>query len=235
MDNKLCTDCRSPSEHVIENPSLQALKESFSAYQQMQNSIVASACTLQSRMESMLQQRIQLVNPTVSQLTQLLNQLSQLTAQELQCFQENFKPSDEFVESLNNTLQKATDVSDETTGIPRLSLSKSFIKDNLLGILTLIITIIFQFAPNAEYQEVIRQNEQLIKQNQKIIELDEKRSDLFQDIANTVHLLIDDSDMARNTPDTLSDQAQPVAVEPNEIVHSPSQNQNTDSEQENGD
>lgn len=235
MDNKLCTDCRSPSEHVIENPSLQALKESFSAYQQMQNSIVASACTLQSRMESMLQQRIQLVNPTVSQLTQLLNQLSQLTAQEIQCFQENFKPSDEFVESLNNTLQKATDVSDETTGIPRLSLSKSFIKDNLLGILTLIITIIFQFAPNAEYQEVIRQNEQLIKQNQKIIELDEKRSDLLQDIANTVHLLIDDSDMVRNALDALSDQEQPITIKLDKAVHSPTQNQNTDSEQENGD
>ena len=228
MDNKLCTDCRSPSEHVIENPSLQALKESFSAYQQMQNSIVASACTLQSRMESMLQQRIQLVNPTVSQLTQLLNQLSQLTAQEIQCFQENFKPSDEFVESLNNTLQKATDVSDETTGIPRLSLSKSFIKDNLLGILTLIITIIFQFAPNAEYQEVIRQNEQLI--NQKIIELDEKRSDLLQDIANTVHLLIDDSDMVRNALDALSDQEQPITIKLDKAVHSPTQNQNTDSE-----
>ena len=58
MDNKLCADCHSPSEHVIENvsPSLQALKESFSAYQQMQNGIVASACALQSRMESMLQQ-----------------------------------------------------------------------------------------------------------------------------------------------------------------------------------
>ena len=228
MDNKLCTDCRSPSEHVIENPSLQALKESFSAYQQMQNSIVARACTLQSRMESMLQQRIQLVNPTVSQLTQLLNQ-------EIQCFQENFKPSDEFVESLNNTLQKATDVSDETTGIPRLSLSKSFIKDNLLGILTLIITIIFQFAPNAEYQEVIRQNEQLIKQNQKIIELDEKRSDLLQDIANTVHLLIDDSDMVRNALDALSDQKKSITIKLDKAVHSPTQNQNTDSEQENGD
>jgi hypothetical protein len=68
-----------------------------------------------------------------------------------------------------------------------------------------------------------------------VIKLGEKRSDLLQDIANTVHLLIDDSDMVRNTLDTLSDQAQSVAVEPNEIVHSPSQNQNTDSEQENGD
>lgn len=232
MDNKLCTDCRSTSEHVIESipPPLQALKESFSTYQKMQNSILASASVLQSRMESMLQQRIQLVNPTVSQLTQLLNQLSQLTAQELQCFQENFKPSDEFVESLNNTLQKSTDVSDETTGIPRLSLSKSFIKDNLLGILTLIITIIFQFAPNAEYQEVIRQNEQLIKQNQKIIELDEKRSDLLQDIANTVHLLIDDSDMVRNALDALGDQEQPITIKLDKTVHSPTQNQNTDSE-----
>ena len=69
----------------------------------------------------------------------------------------------------------------------------------------------------------------------RAIKLDEKQNNFLQDIANTVHLLIDDSDMARNTPDTLSDQAQPVAVEPNEIVHSPSQNQNTDSEQENSD
>lgn len=62
------------------------------------------------------------------------------------------------------------------------------------------------------------------------IKLGEKRSDLLQDIANTVHLLIDDSDMVRNALDTLGDREQSVAVEPNEIVHSPTQNQNTDSE-----
>ena len=67
------------------------------------------------------------------------------------------------------------------------------------------------------------------------IKLGEKRSDLLQDIANTVHLLIDDSDMVRNALDTLSDREQSITIKLDKAVHSPTQNQNTDSEQENGD
>ena len=107
-------------------------------------------------------------------------------------------------------------------------LNKSFIKENLIGILSLILTILFQLAPNAEHQKIIRQNDQIIEQNQKIIELDEKRNELLQDIANTVHLLSEDMNFPIN-------QEQTVAIESDEVVHSPTQDQDTDCHQENSD
>lgn len=64
----------------------------------------------------------------------------------------------------------------------------------------------------------------------RAIELGEKRNNFLQDIANAVHLLIDDSDMFRNALDVLSDQEQPITIELDKAVHSPTQNQNTDSE-----
>ena len=69
----------------------------------------------------------------------------------------------------------------------------------------------------------------------RAIELGEKRNNFLQDIANTVHLLIDDSDMVRNALDTLGDREQSITIKLDKAVHSPTQNQNTDSEQENGD
>ena len=210
---------------------LQTLQESFSTYQQMQEKIATVALQMQSQLDTILQQTVRFI-PTVptiiTQLTELQNRLSQLTDLEFQHLQDEFEPSDELVESLNSTLQKATNMSDETADMPCLSLSKSFIKENLIGILSLILTILFQLAPNAEHQKTIRQNDQIIEQNQKIIELDEKRNELLQDLANTVHLLSEDM----NFP---IDQEQTVAIESDEVVHSPTQDQDTDCHQENSD
>ena len=197
----------------------------------MQEKIATVALQMQSQLDTILQQTVRFI-PTVptiiTQLTELQNRLSQLTDLEFQHLQDEFEPSDELVESLNSTLQKATNMSDETADMPCLSLNKSFIKENLIGILSLILTIFFQIAPNAEHQKIIRQNDQIIEQNQKIIELDEKRNELLQDIANTVHLLSEDM----NLP---IDQEQTVAIESDEVIHSPTQDQDTDCHQENSD
>lgn len=203
---------------------LHTMQGTLSACQQLQKGTFAGASVLETS-NAIQQQRMQLIQPNITRLIQLQERLSQLTEQEFQLVQDEFEPSDELVESVNSTLHKANDLNDETAGMPCLSLSKSFIKENLIGILSLILTIFFQLAPNAEHQKIISQNEQIIEQNQKTIELDERRNELLQDIANTLNLLVDDSDVVRNTLDTLSDREQTVVVEPDEAVHSPTQNQ----------
>lgn len=211
---------------------LHTMQGTFSFYQQFQKGTFAGASALEMS-NAIQQQRMQLIQPNITRLIQLQDRLSQLTEQEFQLVQDEFEPSDELVESLNSTLQKANDMNDETAGMPCLSLSKSFIKENLIGILSLILTIILQLVPNTEHQKIISQNDQIIEQNQKIIELDKRRNELLQNIANTLDLLVDDSDVVRNALDTLSDQEQTIAVESDEAVHSPARDQNTDCHQEN--
>ena len=198
---------------------LHTMQGTLSVCQQLQKGTFAGASVLEAS-NAMLQQRMQLIQPNITRLIQLQDRLSQLTEQEFRLVQDEFEPSDELVESVNSTLHKANDLNDETAGMPCLFLNKSFIKENLIGILSLILTILFQLAPNAEHQKIIRQNDQIIEQNQKIIELDEKRNELLQDIANTVHLLSEDMNFA---------------IESDEVVHSPTQDQDTDCHQENSD
>lgn len=206
---------------------LHTMQGTLSACQQLQKETFAGASVLEAS-NAIQQQRMQLIQPNITRLIQLQDRLSQLTEQEFQLIQDEFEPSDELVESLNATLQKANDLNDETAGMTCLSLSKSFIKENLIGILSLILTIILHLVPNTEHQKIISQNDQIIEQNQKTIELDERRNELLQDIANTVHLLSEDM----NLP---IDQEQAVATESDEVIHSPTQDQDTDCHQENSD
>lgn len=206
---------------------LHTMQGTLSVCQQLQKGTFAGASVLEAS-NAIQQQRMQLIQPNITRLIQLQDRLSQLTEQEFQLVQDEFEPSDELVESVNSTLHKANDLNDETAGMPCLFLSKSFIKENLIGILSLILTILFQLAPNAEHQKIISQNDQIIEQSQKTIELDERRNELLKDIANTVHLLSEDM----NLP---IDQEQTVAIESDEVIHSPTQDQDTDCHQENSD
>lgn len=206
---------------------LHTMQGTLSVCQQLQKGTFAGASALEMS-NAIRQQRMQLIQPNITRLIQLQDRLSQLTEQEFQLVQDEFEPSDELVESLNATLQKANNLNDETAGMTCSSLSKSFIKENLIGILSLILTIILHLVPNTEHQKIISQNDQIIEQNQKTIELDERRNELLQDMANTVHLLSEDM----NLP---IDQEQTVAIESDEVIHSPTQDQDTDCHQENSD
>lgn len=180
------------------------------------------------RLEAILPEQTHYLQSYMPALAELQNRLSQLTEQEFQRVQDEFEPSDELVKALNSTLQNAVDISDKTADTSHLLLNKSFVKENLVGIISILLSIIFYFAPNAEQQTIISQNKQIIEQKQKTIELDERRNELLQDFANTIHLLVDDIDMVRNALDS---QQQSV----DGTVHSPAQDQNVDFQQENND
>lgn len=223
--------------------SVRALQASFSVCQQPWNDTLTAVAEITSRINNALRTQILSIQPSIARLIQLQEWLSQLTEREFQSVQDSFEPSDELVEALDTTFEQAADLCEHDSLISKAFLwTKQYVKEHFGAILGTLISLYSIIAANPQLQTIMEQNEeiknqntQIIAQNEKEIELAQKNCELLERIADTIDLLINDSDMVRNALDTLSDQEQPVAVQPDQAVHSPVQNQTADHEQKNDD
>lgn len=237
--------------------SLIAMQNTFAIsdwYQQIAN-ITSSMQTLQegfvdvskiaSPIDDTWQQRMQMLQSSTARIAQLQTWLSQLTEQEFQRVQDEFEPSDKLVEVLDATFEQAANIDDRDAAPNVLQCATQHIQKNFWSILAVLVSLYSLYVnsqPNPQLQTIIEQNKeiecqntQVIEQNEEEIELTKKTNQFLEYIVNALDLLVDDSDVVRNALDTLSDQEQTVAVEPDESVHSPTQDQNVDCQQENGD
>ena len=237
--------------------SLIAIQNTFASsdwYQQIAN-ITSFMQTLQERfvdvskitshIDDTWQQQMQMIQSSAARISQLQTWLSQLTEQEFQRVQDEFEPSDELIEALDTTFEQAANIDNSDVAPTMFQRATQHIQTNFWSILAVLISLYSLYVnlqPNPQLQTLIEQNKeskcqnaQEIEQNKEEIELTKKGNHFLEHIANTLDLLVDDSDVVRNALDTLSDQEQTVAVEPDEAVHSPAQDQNVDCQQENGD